>query len=98
VEEDTLPTGENAPAISTEMSETALANAKQIYNQQCETCHGGDGKKGLNNATDLSASQLTLDERKAVILNGRGLMPAFKDKINEQEAEELAAFTQMLQE
>ncbi|MFC5271164.1 SirB2 family protein [Adhaeribacter terreus] len=85
-----------APAITAEMSETALANAKQIYVQQCESCHGFDGKKGLNNATDLSGSTLSLAERRDVILNGRGLMPAFKGQITEQEAEEIGAFTQML--
>lgn len=97
-ETNDLPTGEDAPAISTEMSETAIANARQIYNSQCVTCHGEDGRKGLNNATDLSTSMLTMYERKAVILNGRGLMPAFKGQLTEQEAEELAAFTQMLGE
>jgi mono/diheme cytochrome c family protein len=87
---------ETAPVINEEMNQTALANAKQIYVKQCETCHGFDGKKGLNNATDLTTSTLSLEERKNVILNGRGLMPAFKGQISEQEAEEIAAFTQML--
>jgi mono/diheme cytochrome c family protein len=95
-ENGTVSEEETVPAITSEMSETALANAKQIYAQQCETCHGSDGKKGLNNASDLSASALNLQERKEVILNGRGLMPAFKGQISEQEAEEVAAFTQML--
>jgi mono/diheme cytochrome c family protein/uncharacterized membrane protein SirB2 len=90
------PVNETVTAITSEIGETALANAKQIYNSQCETCHGGDGKKGLNNATDLTTSKLTRAQRKEVILNGRGLMPAFQGKITEQEAEEVAAFTEML--
>ena len=93
-----LPTGEGAPAISEEMSETALANARQIYNTLCATCHGEDGSKKLNNAPDLSTSMQTMHERKAVILNGRGLMPAYKGQLTEQEAEELAAYTQLLGE
>jgi mono/diheme cytochrome c family protein len=93
-----LPTGENAPAISTEMSETAVNNARQIYSQLCANCHGDDGQKGLGGATDLSTSMQTLAERKAVILNGRGNMPAFKGTLTEQEAEELGAYTQMLGE
>ncbi len=98
VEEDTLPTGENAPAINTEMSETAIANARQIYNNQCTACHGEDGRKKLNNATDFTKSLQTMEERKNVILNGRGLMPGFRGQVSEQEAEELAAYTQMLGE
>ena len=97
-ETNELPTGENAPAISTEMSETALNNARQIYNQQCVTCHGEDGQKGLAGATNLANSMQTLAERKAVILNGRGNMPAYKGTLTEQEAEEIGAYTQMLGE
>ena len=97
-ETNELPTGENAPAISTEMSETAVNNARQIYNQLCANCHGQDGQKGVAGATDLSSSMLTLAERKSVILNGRGNMPAFKGTLTEQEAEEIGAYTQMLGE
>lgn len=87
---------ETAPAISEKMNETALANARAIYNQQCATCHGEDGKKALNGASDLSISAISIEERKAIILNGKGLMPAFQGQISEQEAEELAAYTQTL--
>ncbi|MBK0403395.1 cytochrome c [Adhaeribacter sp. BT258] len=87
---------ETAPAIHEAMSGTALANAEQIYAQLCESCHGADGKKGLNNASDLATSALGLEERKNIILNGRGLMPAYKGQVTEQEAEEIAAFTLML--
>lgn len=87
---------ENAPAIATEMNETALANAHSIYTQNCTNCHGADGRKGVGNATDLTTSQLPIDARKAVILDGKGLMPAFRGQISEQEAEELAVYTQTL--
>jgi mono/diheme cytochrome c family protein len=93
-----LPTGEDAPEISSEMSETALKNARQIYNQLCANCHGEDGQKGVNGAPNLANSMQILAERKAVILNGRGQMPGFKGTLTEQEAEEIGAYTQMLGE
>lgn len=98
LQHEELPTGEGAPAISEEMSETALANARQIYGQLCANCHGEDGRKMLNNAPDLSTSMQTMHERKAVILKGRGPMPAYQNQLTEQEAEELAAYTQLLGE
>lgn len=75
------------------MSQTQLANAKAIYTQVCATCHGEDGAKGLGGAALLTESELTLNDRKNVIEKGRGLMPAFGDKLTPQEAEALAAYT-----
>jgi mono/diheme cytochrome c family protein len=85
-----------APAIAPEMTATALTNAKAIYNQLCISCHGEDGKKGTSNAADLSVSNLSLEEHKTIILKGKGLMPSYQGQITEQEAEELAAYTQTL--
>jgi mono/diheme cytochrome c family protein len=92
----TVPEEKSAPAISAEMTGTALANAKVIYKQQCGACHGENGKKGISNAADLSVSTLSLEERKIIILQGKGIMPGYQGQITEQEAEELAAFTQTL--
>ena len=89
-----VPEEKTAPAISDVMSQTATSNAKQIYLQQCEVCHTRKDKKGKNLGSDLAYSKLNLAERTAVILNGRGEMPAYKGQISEQEAEELASFTQ----
>jgi mono/diheme cytochrome c family protein/uncharacterized membrane protein SirB2 len=72
------------PDIEGALTGTALANAKEIYTKQCASCHGEDGKKGLGNAADLSVSNLTIDQQKAIILNGKGLMPAFQGQISEQ--------------
>lgn len=84
------------PDIEGTLTGTALANAKEIYGKQCATCHGEDGRKGLGNAADLSVSNLAIDQKKAIILNGKGTMPAFQGQISEQEAEQLAAYTSTL--
>lgn len=96
IENDTVSAEKTAPAIAPEMTATALTNAQAIYNQLCTTCHGEDGKRGISNAADLSVSTLSLEERKTMILQGKGLMPGYQGQITEQEAEELAAYTQTL--
>ncbi|MEJ8757778.1 SirB2 family protein [Pontibacter sp. H259] len=79
--------------IVASLNETALANAKTIFSRECATCHGEDGTKGTSGAANLTESQLSLDDRKQVVANGRGLMPGFKDKLSDQELDELAAYT-----
>lgn len=92
--DSTLSTSETAQEeIIASMNETALANAQTIFVQQCATCHGEDGAKGVSGAANLTQSQLNLKDRKQVIANGRGLMPAFKETLSEQQLDELAAYT-----
>ncbi|MBC5774282.1 SirB2 family protein [Pontibacter sp. KCTC 32443] len=82
--------------IVASLNETALANAEKIFVQQCATCHGEDGAKGVSGAANLTESQLSLHDRKEVIAGGRGLMPGFKEQLSEQELDELAAYTMTL--
>ena len=78
------------------MDETALTNAKAIYTQLCENCHGADGRKAAGGATDLAVSNYSLIDRITVIEKGRGLMPAFSKQLTAQETEALAAYTMTL--
>lgn len=95
--DSTLSTSETAQQeIVASMNETALANAETIFVQQCATCHGEDGAKGVSGAANLAESQLSLNDRKEVIANGRGLMPAFGEQLSEQELDEVAAYTMTL--
>ncbi|QHL88576.1 hypothetical protein GU926_14500 [Nibribacter ruber] len=82
--------------ILSQLEGTQLNNTKAIYTQLCATCHGPDGQKGLSGASNLQRSTLSVEERKAVIANGRGLMPGFGSQLSEQEQEALAQFTTML--
>lgn len=87
VDQDTA----TGPDIETELRANALGNAGEIYNGQCAGCHGTDGKKRLGNAPALIASRLNAKQRKEIILNGKGLMPAFTGQLTDQEAEQLVA-------
>ncbi len=92
---DAVEAGDIAPQeeILTTMNEAQLANAKAIYTKVCANCHGADGAKGLGGATNLTASNLSLNDRMNVIEKGRGLMPGFGEQLTKQETEALAAYT-----
>lgn len=82
--------------ILSSLNESSLTNGKSIYVQVCATCHGEDGTKVLNGATNLVQSNLDLGQRQNVIHNGRGLMPGFGKQLSEQELEQVAAYTMTL--
>ena len=67
-----------------------------IFRQYCVTCHGADGKLGLNGAKDLTASVLTLEERINVITNGRKVMTPFGEVLTPEEIKAVAEYTQKL--
>jgi mono/diheme cytochrome c family protein len=81
-----------------------VASASQLYSKHCAECHGKDGraqtKKGrFSHARDLTDAKWqndVSDERLFnSIMNGRnvrGNMPAFSDKLNQQDTEALVSF------
>jgi mono/diheme cytochrome c family protein len=82
--------------------------ASQLYRRYCISCHGSDGKaktsKGkFSHARDLTDAQWqddVSDERIFnSIMNGRnvrGNMPAFADKLKQNEADSLVSFVRGL--
>ena len=61
--------------------------------QQCAVCHGPDGKGGVGaNLTTGLPMQRSLEQVEAQIKNGSGTMPAFKDKLSQEQIQELAKF------
>ena len=85
-------------------TESSARSASQLYSKYCVACHGRDGtsqtKKGkfshARNLTDAKWQDDVSDERLFnSIMNGRnvrGNMPAFSDKVSEQEADALVGF------
>jgi mono/diheme cytochrome c family protein len=78
----------------------AAADARTIFNRQCVSCHGRDGRgrtrKGrqthARDMTDASWQDDVSDERLFnSISNGRGKMPAFRKKISENDIDALVA-------
>lgn len=71
-------------------------NGKQLYEDNCSICHGGDGKLGVNGAKDLSASTMSMEEALSVIENGKGTMTPFRELMNEEERKEVGKYIQEL--
>jgi mono/diheme cytochrome c family protein len=65
------------PKVETAEGTEAVVQGKAIYAQECVKCHGDNGKLGVMNAADLTATKLTTDEISQVIKNGKGVMPGF---------------------
>ena len=78
----------------------ALAEGKQIYGKHCENCHGENGDGKGEKAPELSIAPRISPTRKKwdgitdgelfwQITKGRQPMPAFEDKLNDEERWEL---------
>ncbi len=65
-------------------------NAAEIYQINCVMCHGADGKLGMAGASDLSASALSKEEIKTIILKGKGSMAAIA--MSPEQADAVAAY------
>lgn len=72
-------------------TKSATANPGQAtFKKYCVTCHGADGKMGLNGAANLAISTLSKEESVEVITNGRKLMAPYKSILSEQEISQVA--------
>ena len=71
-------------------------DGKKIYRQYCVTCHGVNGDMGASGAFDLTTSKLTLDEKIAVITNGRNTMTPFKGLLSEAKIKAVAEYSETL--
>ncbi len=64
-----------------------------IYNTHCAICHGNDGRKGLAGAKMIPESTLSMDERIALITNGKGSMMPYRGILSKEEIKRVAEFT-----
>ena len=81
-------------SASAETSRAKLTpDGMAVFRQYCITCHGSDGKLGLNGAKDLTVSPLTNEERINIITNGRKMMTPFKEVLSPEEILAVADYT-----
>ena len=59
-----------------ETTDTAGVDAEQVFNNTCAACHGGDLTGGVGPDISKVGANLSSDEIKTIILEGRGAMPA----------------------
>ena len=67
-------------------------DGKALYNANCASCHGPDGKLGLAGAKNISTTLLNESGIYDIILHGKGLMPAAA--VSEEQATAIARFVE----
>lgn len=82
---------------SSPVQEAKVISGVEIYKNRCVTCHGTDGKMGMNGAKDLPSSSLTAAQRMEVVKHGRNIMPSFGELMTEEEIKAVVDFTMTLQ-
>mgnify|MGYP000553496804 CR=1 FL=1 len=88
-----------AAEMSGESAKTVASkpiDGEKIYKTYCVTCHGIAGDMGASGAANLQDSKLSLEERIAVITNGRNLMNSFKSLMSEEKIKAVATYTMSL--
>jgi len=70
--------GSNSP-------ETASSDPEVLYEQACAACHGGNLQGATSPPVTNMASKYTSEEIKALIADGKGMMPG--NTLNEEQAE-----------
>lgn len=83
-----------ACASKNELAVKDVAATRALYKeQQCITCHGEKGEGGIGPSfkAGLPMSR-TLEDLATRIGTGSGQMPSFKDKLSQEQIQELAKF------
>lgn len=83
---------------------SAWADGPGDYKVKCQMCHGPSGGGDTPAGKKLGAKDLKLPETKkktesellAIMKDGKNKMPAFKDKLNEQQMKDLVAYVRGL--
>lgn len=69
------------------------APGQLLFQQNCQRCHGKDGRLGANGAHDLTLSNLNAYGRTYLVTSGMGKMPAFGKTLTPKQIEEVVAYS-----
>ncbi|MEM1327524.1 MAG: cytochrome c [Bacteroidota bacterium] len=96
--EESSDTSSTANKPKTTKPKAMAVNGKAVYQKNCIVCHGVNGDMGASGAFNLTTSQLAVEERVAVITNGRNAMASYKNLLKEEEIQAVAEYTMTLAE
>lgn len=68
-------------------SEKSKQSATRIYAAKCQPCHGQDGNACIVSPIALKKTQLTKEQIKMQITQGKGAMPGFSNQLSPDEIE-----------
>lgn len=77
----------------------AAQSAADTYKAKCAGCHGADGSKSMMGAKPLNGAEvqgMSDADLTGAITNGKGKMPAYKDKLSETQIKDLVAYVRTL--
>ena len=89
---DKQPISSNVVSDPSAANYDQLAHGKAMFEVQCATCHGEDGKAQKSGAKDLSQGERTDEEIRTLIMNGKNAMPGYKDVYSLEEIDALLAY------
>ena len=69
------------------------ASGYAVFKKHCVSCHGVDGRMGLNGAKSIPESQLNLEDRIKHITNGKGAMQPYKGVLTVEEIKAVAVYS-----
>ena len=67
-----------------------------LFESNCTSCHGSDGKLCMLGAKDLSISVMTKDEMMEIITNGKNTMTPFGNILSKEDVGTVADHVQTL--
>jgi len=74
-------------------------NGGKLYNQHCKKCHGNDGKSSFPGVADFSRGEGLLKadgELQQKIITGKGMMPAFRSVLTDDETSDVVTYLRKL--
>lgn len=88
------------PALKEEKAKTLKEQGSLVYRKACASCHGSDRQGIAPSFPELAhlPDRMTVQQAKLVIENGRNMMPAFKDVLDEGEKTALLTYLMDLED
>ena len=69
------------------MTATTRPDGRDVYQERCASCHGGNGEGASGPTLAGVADRLTVDDHVAVVRDGRGQMPGWDGRLSDEEIE-----------
>ena len=73
-------------------------HGKAVYDAHCIVCHQEDGKGGVAGSKSLVDSQLSDEEIRHIVLNGKNAMAPYKKVLTEQDVEAVVSYVKTYRE
>ena len=81
---------------SSQKTSEVKSPGQSLFETNCTTCHGADGKLCVLGAKDLSVSAMTKEQMTEIITNGKSTMTPFGNVMTQEEIGSVADYVQTL--